>query len=175
MTLLYHYTPRILGVLLAWHAVAKPMTCQAEVPHRIKTGWVEKVIISPPRMVIHAKLDTGAATSSLGATDIEEFKKNGESWVRFKITNRYAENLILERRVQRVSIIKRHLGKYQKRQVIRLGICLGDLYMVSEVNLIDRSNFQYQMLIGRNFLAGNIIVDTSATYTLEPRCAKQSK
>jgi hypothetical protein len=47
---------------------------------------------------------------------------------------------------------------------------LGDFYREAEVNLVDRSGFNYQMLIGRSFLAGNLIVDPSIKYTTKPIC-----
>jgi hypothetical protein len=38
------------------------------------------------------------------------------------------------------------------------------------VSLVDRKNFDYQMLLGRVYLAGNAIVDPSVTYTTDPAC-----
>ena len=51
-----------------------------------------------------------------------------------------------------------------------MAICLGSHYMETDVNLVDRSNFDYQMLIGRNFLAGNVLIDPASTYVAEPAC-----
>lgn len=138
-------------------------------------GWVEKVRISPGGIVVHAKLDTGADYSSLNATDVEAFDKNGREMVRFSIRSRYGETVKIEKEVQRVAVIKRHSTKDQKRKVIRLGICLGATYMEADVNLVDRSKFDYQMLIGRNFLAGNAVVDPAITLTSEPSCKEAVK
>ena len=42
--------------------------------------------------------------------------------------------------------------------------------MEEEVALADRNHLDYEMLIGRSFLAGNVIVDPSKTFTIEPSC-----
>ena len=134
-------------------------------------GWVEKVRLYPSNLVVQGKLDTGADYSSLSASKIEEFDKDGERWVKFSVQNRYGEIREISERVQRTALIKRHGGKSpQKRPVIRLAICLGTHYMETDVNLVDRSNFDYQMLIGRNFMAGNILIDPASTYVAEPHC-----
>lgn len=134
-------------------------------------GWVEKVKIFPSNLIVQGKLDTGADYSSLSASKIEEFEKDGEPWVKFSVENRYGEVREISERVQRTALIKRHGGKSpQKRPVIRLSICLGSHYMQTDVNLVDRSNFDYQMLIGRNFLAGNVLIDPASTYVAEPSC-----
>lgn len=46
-------------------------------------GLNEHVYIADIDMHMSAKLDTGAKTASLSARDIERFKRDGESWVRF--------------------------------------------------------------------------------------------
>ena len=51
-----------------------------------------------------------------------------------------------------------------------LGICLGNVYKEVEVNLEDRSKFNYQLLIGRSYLKNSFLVDASATFTLKPNC-----
>ncbi len=130
---------------------------------------MEKVRIFPEDIIIHAKLDTGADYSSLNAEDIVEFEKDKSKWVRFTVRNRFGAQVRLERPIKRIARIKQHLG-VQKRQVIRLGVCIGSSYMEEEVNLVNRSKFTAQMLVGRSFLAGMVIVDPSLTYTSEPSC-----
>lgn len=133
-------------------------------------GFVEKVLLYPDGLPLHAKLDTGADNSSLDASDVESFEKDGVEWVRFHIRNRYGQRINFEKEVRRVAMIKRHSKKHQRRKVIRVGVCLGSTYLETDVNLVDRTNFAYQMLLGRTFLAGNAVVDPALTYTTEPHC-----
>jgi hypothetical protein len=44
------------------------------------------------------------------------------------------------------------------------------VYKEVEVNLEDRSKFNYQLLIGRSYLKNSFLVDASATFTLKPNC-----
>lgn len=139
-------------------------------------GWLEKVRIYPGNLIIHAKLDTGAKNSSLNASHITEFTRNGEQWVRFNVIDRYGKTVTIERKINRTAKIKRRGGRAaQPRYSIHLGICLGDFYREAEVNLVDRSDFIYQMLIGRSFLADNFIIDPSAKFTTKPICKGMPK
>jgi hypothetical protein len=133
-------------------------------------GWLEKVRIYPGDFVIIAKLDTGAKNSSLNASRITEVERGGERWVRFKVTDRYGKTVTIERKVHRIVKIKEADGTPQLRLAILLGICLGSFYKEVEVNLADRTHFNYQMLIGRSFLQGNVIVDPSIKFTTKPIC-----
>ena len=47
--------------------------------------------------------------------------------------------------------------------------------MEEEVNLADRTNFDYQMLIGRSFLSGNVLIDPSLQYSFEPNCTDEEE
>jgi hypothetical protein len=133
-------------------------------------GWVENVSIFPGNLKIKAKLDTGARNSSLNAKSIEEFERDGENWIRFKLKNWKGRTESIEARLIRTAIIKQHGIESARRLVIRLGICLGNVYKEVEVNLEDRSKFNYQMLIGRSYLKNSFAVDSSATFTVEPNC-----
>jgi hypothetical protein len=133
-------------------------------------GWVEYAVIFPNNIKIKAKLDTGARHSSLNATHIDEFERDGAKWVRFEVINWKGLTERFEARVIRIAKIKQHGTESTMRPVIRLGICLGNVYKEVEVNLEDRSKFNYQMLIGRSYLKGSILVDASATFTVEPLC-----
>ena len=109
---------------------------------------------------VAAKLDTGAKTASLSARDIKRFKRDGESWVRFYLAIDDAHSHPIERPLARVSKIKRRSGDYDpqadknytSRPVISLEICMGKALRTIEVNLTDRSAFQYPLLIGSEAL-----------------------
>ncbi len=133
-------------------------------------GWVEKARIHPGGLVVKTKIDTGAKTSSLHCECSTIIKHNGETWVRFTLINYDGEKTTLEKKVERFATVKRHFGKAHERPVVKLGICLGHTYKEAEVNLIDRSGFNYQMLIGRSFLREDFLVDPSATFVAKPEC-----
>lgn len=158
-------------IFLVATAVATPAWAQSKETF----GWVEKVHLTPSNVVLHAKLDTGADGASLDASNLKEFEKNGKTWVRFKLTNRYGQSVQIEREIRRIATVKRHRNKSQHRKVIRMGICLGNKYIETDISLIDRRNFHYQLLLGRVFLAGIAVIDPSVTYTSEPNCKKQSE
>lgn len=138
--------------------------------HKDLVGWVEKVRLHPGSLLVHAKLDTGAKTSSLNAQQVTEFTQGGERWVRFDLINRDGDRVKFERKVERTAKIKRPPEESEGRLVIRMGICLGNIYKEAEVNLVDRTGFNYPMLLGRSFMEGSFIIDPSATYTSEPHC-----
>lgn len=135
------------------------------------TGWVENVQIFPESLNIYAKIDTGADHSSLNVEKISEFIRQGEQWVKFSFTPQYGSQVTLKRKVFRYARVKRKAAKSQERPVILLNLCLGKVFKRDiEVNLADRGNFKYNMLIGRSFLKDSFVVDSSLTVTLEPSC-----
>ncbi|WP_286979004.1 ATP-dependent zinc protease [Pseudomonas sp.] len=130
---------------------------------------------------VAAKLDTGAKTASLSARDIKRFKRDGETWVRFYLAIDDAHSNPIERPLARVSKIKRRSGDYDPnekktytaRPVIELDICMGEALRKIEVNLTDRSAFQYPLLIGSEALKRfGAMVDPSLKYAAgKPDCA----
>jgi hypothetical protein len=69
-------------------------------------GWVERVSIFPGNLKIKAKLDTGARNSSLNATDIDAFERNGAKWVRFDMNNWKAPREHLKAKITLISKTK---------------------------------------------------------------------
>jgi hypothetical protein len=135
-------------------------------------GWIEYATLLPENLKIKAKLDTGARNSSLNAAHIVEFKRGGDMFARFELTNWKGRSETIEARVIRIAKIKQHNSEPERRPVIRIGICLGQVYREVEVNLVNRSNFNYQLLIGRSFLKGKFVVDPSKTFTIKTDCRK---
>ena len=153
------YLTGLLLILLLPVAIAKETV-----------GWVEKVRIYPGDLVLKAKIDSGAETSSLNCGCTNLIERDGEKWVSFTITNYKGDTVRLERKLERITRIKRHFGEAQERFVIKLGVCLGSVYKETDVNLIDRTGLNYQMLIGRSFLEDSHLIDPSVTFTLQPDC-----
>jgi hypothetical protein len=133
-------------------------------------GWVENVRVYPGGITVKAKLDTGAKTSSLDCECITPFKRDGKDWLSFSIKNHQGNIVRLEKPVTRIARIKRHFGKEQKRYVVKLGICLGSVYREAEVTLVDRSGFNYSLLVGRNFLKDDFLIDPSTSFLNQPEC-----
>ncbi|AAY91147.2 ATP-dependent zinc protease [Pseudomonas protegens] len=144
-------------------------------------GLNEYARLSGIDLEVAAKLDTGAKTASLSARDIKRFKRNGESWVRFYLAIDAAHSHPIERPLARVSKIKRRAGDYDPdedknytaRPVIALDVCMGSALRSIEVNLTDRSAFQYPLLIGSEALKRfDALVDPSLKYAAgKPACA----
>ncbi len=148
------------------------LLCPAYGDNEQVVGWIEKACIQPGQLVLPAKVDTGAVTCSLHAPDLVEFERDGEKWARFTIVDGNGKQAVIEKKIVGVRKIKRHFGQYQNRPVIRLAICVGNIHKTSEVNLVDRTGFEYPLLIGRNFMDGRLVVNPSAKYTVEPSCAE---
>ena len=138
---------------------------------RLVVGYVERVRLFPGDLILRAKIDTGAKHSSLNAKNIDRSTRNGKSWVSFSITNHANESITIERPVHRIVTIRRHGGRNQEREVLSLGICLGSVFKEVEVNIIDRTGFNYQMVVGRSFLSGSFVVDPVEAFLLNPTCA----
>lgn len=139
-------------------------------------GVVEKVRIWPGAMVFDAKIDTGADNSSINTLEYSEFERDGKKWVRFHVSDGQGRTTVMERQLVRVAQIRPRAEhgaaapKPKRRPVVMLGICLGKIYREVEVNLADRSSFNYPVLIGRSFMGEDILVDPSKKYICEPEC-----
>jgi hypothetical protein len=141
----------------------------------LQVGWVERVALHPGDFVIPAKVDTGAVTCSLHAPDPKVYERDGHKWVRFHLTDAEGKAITIDRPVTGTRRIKRHFGGYQERLVIKMGVCLGSLYRETEVNLVDRTGFEYPMLIGRNFMDKDLVVNPSLKNTVEPMCSQNKR
>ena len=133
-------------------------------------GWVEPVKLESEGMPLSAKLDTGADTSSLHARDITWIRRADGDWVAFDVIGDDNRKMRLERKVQRIAHVKKAAGGVQSRPTVLLGVCLGGVYRMTEVNLTDRTGFKLPVLLGRSFLGADFAVDSSRTHTIEPNC-----
>ncbi len=130
-------------------------------------GEVENIRLIPPNIVLKARIDTGAKTTSIDARNITPFERDGKQWVRFVCMDGKKEHS-LERKVIKVVQIKRHGKAAQDRYVINMRIILGTVSQLIHVNINDREAYTYPVLIGRNFLRDYFIVDVAKKHQLKP-------
>jgi hypothetical protein len=131
---------------------------------KVIIGAVEDVILLPWGLKLPARIDTGAAKSSL---DAQELKVQGDM-VEFKLPQKYGGLQL------RLPIIEwRHVrtpeGR-ERRPIVELEICFGSRRIRTLVNLTDRSMVKYPLILGRNFLRENFIVDVKRRRTAKPNC-----
>ena len=140
--------------------------------HADKTtfGYLERVMVYPGPIKIEAKLDTGADNTSIHATNIKIGTKGGKQSVSFDVVTKTNVVQHFEKPVVRIARIKQHSGKPQERPVVSFEICLGSIKRSVDVSLVDRSRFEYHLLIGRSFLAGHALVVSGSAFTTEPAC-----
>ncbi len=116
--------------------------------------------------LIKAKIDTGARTSSLHASDIVEVKRGGKRYIQFLIHldqdpkhTTKAEAEILEYRK-----VKDSGGKVTLRPVVVTTAKIGEIEWPIELTLISRWNMKFKMLLGRQAIRKKFVVDPSRSF-----------
>jgi hypothetical protein len=135
-----------------------------KVQEKISIGMVEDVIFLPWGVKLPARIDTGAATTSLDARDLVVTDDIAE----FRMPRGHGDVKI------RLPIVDwRHIrssGGRQRRPVVEMEICMGPKKLLVRVNLNDRSRMRYPVIVGRNVLKEGFAVDCECTHILKPSC-----
>ncbi|MDX1299341.1 MAG: ATP-dependent zinc protease [Pseudomonas sp.] len=116
---------------------------------------------------LRAKIDTGASTSCLHASDIQPFDRDGQSWVRFTahIGTLVQRRHRCEAQLVSVKTIKSSNGHSQSRYVIRTNLTLGEREWPVEFTLTCRKTMRYRVLLGsKALIAGQLLVNPALTY-----------
>jgi len=138
-------------------------------------GWLEYVRLPLSGLRVKTKLDPGAKTSSMQATNLEYVERAGRTWVRFDFTDQNLdtgrqESHRLEGPLVREVEIKRHGAPNVIRPVVAMQFCLFHQLYQAEFSLTDRDKFNYSILLGRSFLAVVALVDSSEIFLSRPNC-----
>ena len=133
-------------------------------------GWREWVSLTDLGISrIKAKVDTGARTSALHAYDVHEYTDGHRTMVRFKVhpfqknthSVRFARAEVVDKR-----LIRDSGGRVTLRPVILTTVRVGDLNWVIELTLVNRDQMGFRMLLGRQALRGNLLVNPQKSYLL---------
>jgi len=146
-------------------------------------GRYEHIKVEEIGKILPAKMDTGAMTASLSARDIEQFKRDGEDWVRFRLAVDGADDTLYEQRLLGISRIKTRAEEAgnvdpdsepprAERPVVGMQLCIGDQLREVQVNLTDRTHFSYPLLIGAETIRDlNAAIYPTEKYTAgQPAC-----
>ena len=186
-------------------------------------GWVEHARVMPNGLLMAAKLDSGAQTTSIHAeiiaagqiqedagaptllaepvdtaVDINDLMRvqmaaDGTlddppsfepvpiadlssdvklpEMVKFRLTSRGGRTAVYSAQVVRWVSIRRRGGGSIVRPVVLMDLCVAGVRVRGEVNLADRTGFNYPVLIGRNMLSDAAIsVDSGRRYASKRAC-----
>jgi len=140
-------------------------------------GNAEWAYITASKKNLKARIDSGAATSSINAVNLKQFERDGKKWVRFNLTHdKKSKEQIIEAKIVRISKIIQSSkpGVKTERPVVKLHIRIGDIAGYTEFTLTNRLHMEYPVLIGRTFLKDVALVDVSQDY-IHPKYQAKSK
>jgi hypothetical protein len=128
----------------------------------IELGWREWAVLPDlglPRM--RAKIDTGARSSALHVDAQWRFSEAGAPWVGFRITPLRTSLEVVEACAPILD--ERDVvdsgGRRTRRVFLATRLRLAGLERDIEINLTDRRNMLFPMLLGRTAIAGAFTVD----------------
>ena len=132
-------------------------------------GWRERVAL--PQLgirLLKAKLDTGARSSSLHVDRVEEFQRDGATWLRFSMHPLRHQPLAIS--CEAPALDRRTVtdtsGRRSMRWFIRSQVQFADCCIDVDMNLTDRRHMLFPLLLGRTALRGRFAVDPARSYTL---------
>lgn len=137
-------------------------------PAMVTLGALEKVYIDIVQSHFVARVDTGAATSSINAIDMQKFERDGKKWVRFHVSD---DEVAVEQRkwiespiIRHVKIRQASMNELERRPVVELWIKIGSVHEKTQFTLTDRTQMDFPLLLGREFIQDLAIVDVSRDY-----------
>jgi hypothetical protein len=144
------------------------VTGAVDAQDKVTIGLVEDVVLMPWKIRLPARIDTGAAVSSLDARGLKVIDQE----VEFVLPSKYGGQKF------RLPIADWHTVRSaeakERRPIIEIELCIGPKLIRARVNLNDRTRMKYPFLLGRNILTENFVVDCDRTYCAPPKCLEET-
>lgn len=116
---------------------------------------------------IKARVDSGAKTSSIQATNLEVFTKGTQEWVKFEV-NPLQENrsiaIVCEAQLVARRLVKSSSGISEERFVVKTSVAIGEDTFDVELTLANRDTMEFRMLLGREALNERYLVNPALSY-----------
>ena len=135
-------------------------------PDKKRIGATASVTEVSTGLLFHARVDTGAAVSSIHCEEVRiedespDPTENVGRQVQLVLTNAQGERRTLETVIADYSPI-RSVDAAKSRYYVRLLLSCQGIERELLVTLNDRSKMSHRLLIGRNFLRDDFLVDVS--------------
>lgn len=111
-----------------------------------------------------ARIDTGAATTSIHAIDLEvedageDMKDNIDKTIHFTLVNKEGKEWRTSARISEVKQVRNSQG-VETRYLVPLRLGWDTINKTVDVNLRDRSSMEYKLLIGRDWMENEVVID----------------
>lgn len=115
---------------------------------------------------LDVKIDSGAYTSSIHCTNIEEIRVNNIKFIKFTLLDPehpLYNNKVFSSKNYTTRVVKSSNGATEERFAIQTEIILFNKAYTIDLTLTERSDMKFPVLLGRKFLNKKFIIDSSRT------------
>ncbi|PKA98626.1 SSU ribosomal protein S6P modification protein [Flavobacteriaceae bacterium MAR_2009_75] len=119
---------------------------------------------------IKARVDSGAKTSSIQATNTKIVIRGVQEWVKFEV-NPLQENrsIAIQCEAQLVDrrMVKSSSGISEERLVVKTAVTMGGETFDIELTLANRDTMEFRMLLGREAISDRFMVNPAVNYQVQ--------
>jgi len=139
-------------------------------------GWVESIDFPSWGILgVKAKVDTGARTSAL---HVENLVQLGEGQVQFEVV--YKRKTLSKRKLVKASVlrwshVRSSTGEKGERCFVRTTMRMGAVEKEIEISLVPRSKMRFRMLLGRQAIGHDFLVDVGRRYLYSPPSTRRQR
>ena len=115
---------------------------------------------------IDLKIDSGAYTSSIHCSNIEEITIDGKNFIRFKLLDPehpFYNNKEFTTKNYASKLVKSSNGISEKRFLVETEIVIFNEIFPIHLTLSERKDMKFPILLGRKFLNKKFVIDTTKT------------
>ncbi len=152
------------AMLIATFLTPMAMAMAKETKEKRIVGQLEYIQVEQAELAFLTRIDTGAATTSMHAFDLKvdndagEMDKNIGKMLTFTTMNEGKAFHTGKAKIVDVTGIRNSQGR-EDRYVVELDLKWHGETKTVRVNLRNRTKMDYKLLIGRNWLSGDYLVD----------------
>lgn len=153
-----------VGLLLL--ALAGGLAAERLLVGKTQIGAIAEVTEVSSGLTFEARVDTGAAVSSIHCVEmsiddeVADPRENRGKAVRFLVDNGKGQQAWIDTKIVDYSKVK-SVDATTNRYYVRLRLKYGGVEKLTLVTLKDRSRMDHKLLLGRDFLADDFVVDVS--------------